>query len=531
MINIPLSTKRFQIVLAVLAILVLSLGLSWVSPGFDFFPFTAVILLGASSMLLGWWILRNEAIPSWVGRLMIGAAILRLALGVTWFLVLPAWGHGSEVEKAGYVMSDASRRDRTAWSIAQSGDPLVSAFTEYRLADQYGGLLFFSAAVYRFFGSDVHQPLMMVVLTASFSAGVILFTWAFSRRLWGESVAKIAVWILALYPEAILLGSAQMREAFMMTLLSMALYGLVIYWQEQKIQGIVWVFTSLVLSIPLSTMFAVMLFCTLFIIALILFRNTLLKNWTLWALFGGLLILGIGVIWIFGERIYPNGASNPLALIREWLVFSGRWEKRTVALSSGWFSKILNSSPEWMHIWLVLGYGTVQPFLPAALIATGNWFWRIIALWRSIGWTIMLVFLFYAPFRALKKVKETLVPAGITVIVWIGILLAAFRGGGDQWDNPRYRVVYIGLQASLMAWVWIKQRETGDPWLRRILVGFGMVFAWFVPWYLRRYSGTFTWPIIDLFKTVALGFITAILYWLWDWARREELTKGTDKGG
>ena len=233
----------------------------------------------------------------------------------------------------------------------------------------------------------------------------------------------------------------------------------------------------------------------------------------------------VGIIWGFVD---PRDWCD-LDLwgkdLSKWCFESAGIDSRMV----GFFGPL--GKKEWMHIWLVLGYGTVQPFLPAALIATGNWFWRIIALWRSIGWTIMLVFLFYAPFRALKKVKETLVPAGITVIVWIGILLAAFRGGGDQWDNPRYRVVYIGLQASLMAWVWIKQRETGDPWLRRILVGFGMVFAWFVPWYLRRYSGTFTWPIIDLFKTVALGFITAILYWLWDWARREELTKGTDKGG
>ena len=46
----------------------------------------------------------------------------------------------------------------------------------------------------------------------------------------------------------------------------------------------------------------------------------------------------------------------------------------------------------------------------------------------------------------------------------------------------------------------------------------GFVFAWFVPWYLRRYSA-FEWPIVDLFKTLGLGFISAGLYWVWDWAR------------
>jgi hypothetical protein len=50
------------------------------------------------------------------------------------------------------------------------------------------------------------------------------------------------------------------------------------------------------------------------------------------------------------------------------------------------------------------------------------------------------------------------------------------------------------------------------------LIGLGLVFAWFVPWYLRRYSAAFTWPIVDLFKTLCLGFATAVLYWVWDWA-------------
>jgi hypothetical protein len=99
------------------------------------------------------------------------------------------------------------------------------------------------------------------------------------------------------------------------------------------------------------------------------------------------------------------------------------------------------------------------------------------------------------------------------------MLVSAYRGGGDQWDNPRYRVAFVIIQVSLAGWVWVRQRQNPDPWLRRVLVGFGLVFAWFVPWYLRRYTFSFTWNVINLFKTLGLGFITAILYWVWDWAR------------
>ena len=72
-----------------------------------------------------------------------------------------------------------------------------------------------------------------------------------------------------------------------------------------------------------------------------------------------------------------------------------------------------------------MGYGVVQPFLPAALIANGNWVWRIIALWRALGWTIMLIFLLYAPLRAVKNLRKTFTAAGLSVLVWIGIRTAA----------------------------------------------------------------------------------------------------------
>lgn len=512
-------SKLTQVSIGVLVILVISLGLAWLSPDFCFLPFFSVTLLAVFLYAVGWLALRSEAIPGWVGILTVFSATLRLAMGLTWFILLPLYGHGSEVEQAGYIMSDAYHRDTAAWELAKSDQPLIAAFQEYRQEDQYGGLLYLSALVYRAFGGDVHQPLMMVILTSVFSSGMIPFSWILTKRLWGSSVAKATVWIIALYPEAVLLGSSQMREAFMMTLMSMGIFGLVKYWQDRNWRSFGWLFLALALSIPLSTMFSVMLLIVLFLMAIFLFRVNILRNWKLWAIFGGLLVVGIGAVWMVGERIYPDGASDPITLIRQWFVFAGRWEKRAIALSSGWFNKILNRSPEWMHIWLILGYGSFQPFLPAALIATGNWLWRIIALWRSIGWTLMLIFLVYAPFRALKQDKEKLLPTGMTIIAWGGILLAAFRGGGDQWDNPRYRVVFLIVQASLMGWIWIKHRESNDPGLRRVIIGLGLIFAWFIPWYLRRYSSSFTWPIVDLFKTIALGFISAILYWLYDWAR------------
>jgi hypothetical protein len=106
-------------------------------------------------------------------------------------------------------------------------------------------------------------------------------------------------------------------------------------------------------------------------------------------------------------------------------------------------------------------------------------------------------------------------------MVWITILIASFRGGGDQYDNPRYRVTFIGLQAILVAWALFEQRRAEDPWLRRALVGLLLVLIWFIPWYIRR-RYDFYWPVQDVFKTVGAGLACAVLYFIYDWAREHE---------
>ncbi len=523
-------TLRSRIFTSILIILILALFLAWVSSDFTnlqgWLSFLAVLGLAVALLWAGWHLLQGEALPTWLGWLLVGAVLLRLGMAVLWMVALPAWGHGTEAELAGYVMSDAYQRDSQAWELSQTGKSLWSAFQDYRLADQYGGLLFFSAGIYRYLGGQVHQPLMMSVFTAAFSGLSVLFAWALTRRLWGDRPARIAAWILCFYPEAVLLGSSQMREAFMMTLVGMVFFGLLVYWQDRSWTGIVWMVAALVVSLPLSYLFFLMLVGFTILMSLILNRAQVMSHRIFWVVLVGFFLIGISAIWFVGEKIYPEGASNPWELIQQWLVFAARWEQRAASISSGWLNKIFQRSPEWMNFWIILGYGVFQPFLPAALIASGNWTWRLIALWRSFGWNFMLIFMLYAPFRAIIKARDEYLAIGLSMMGWFGILVSAYRGGGDQWDNPRYRVSLVVLQVALAGWVWAEQQVRPDPWFRRVLIGIGLIFAWFIPWYLRRYTYTFTWPVIDLFKTLGFGFVTAVLYWLWDWVWSQELRGG-----
>ena len=71
--------------------------------------------------------------------------MLRLLVGLGIYFGLPIYGHNdSEDDKAGYVFTDAHRRDDQAWELASSERPILDAFTDKFAYDQYGGLLAFS---------------------------------------------------------------------------------------------------------------------------------------------------------------------------------------------------------------------------------------------------------------------------------------------------------------------------------------------------------------------------------------------------
>ncbi len=512
----------------------LALLLAWVSAGFKdahaWLPFWAILIIDIVLMLGTWRLLRGESPPRWLLALLIGAALLRLTAGVIWYLVLPVTGYGSPAESAGYVMSDAYDRDSSAWNLASSEKPLIKAFQGgYRRYDQYGGLLFLSAFIYRYLGG-AHLPLMVVSLAAVFSSLAILFTWAFARRVWGSEAAAIAAWLLALYPEAVLMGSSQMREAFTITLVAAAVYGLTCLMQKEAQRGLLWIGGSLLLLLPFSPPFAGLLMLMLGLLAVYASPQVWGKQvWRQRRVWLGLVLLVMLItagVWVTWGSFAPAGVSNPVELVQWWVKKSADWQAHLSERASGWMQKIFDSTPDWTHAPMLLVYGVAQPFLPAALSdATGAVIWRGIAIWRAIGWTALLIFLVYAPIRALRRIDEERygrsairLALGMGLVVWLGILIASYRGGGDQWDNPRYREAFASLQVALVAWAIAAQRQHPDAWLRRVLLGAGVILAWFLPWYLRRYV-YLPWEVTDLFKTLGLGLASAVLIWLWDWAK------------
>lgn len=486
----------------------------------------ACLVAGLAFFVVTIWLLRGEALPGWLVGLALGAALLRLLIGAVWYLALPAGGYGSPAERGGYVMADAYNRDRAAWRLANSPKPLrkaLAGISSYRKVDQYGGMLYISALTYRYAGGDFQQPLQIVTLTASFSALAVLFTWAFARRAWGERVAALSAWGLALYPEAILLGSSQMREAFLITLVVASFYGLLRYLERETWRNLLGVLLPVLLSLAFSPPVAAVVMLLLVLQAFLMGRGDLFRHRGLWLLLGVLAALAIAGIWLTWRRLAPPGISNPFELIWWWVKQAASLQARYSHLSSGWMQKIFGDVPAGVHWLLLLLYGVSRPLLPAALVDISSaQIWRGIAIWRALGWTVLLPLLLYAPVTALRQTLKrqpgATLALALSVVVWLGILGAALRAGSDLWDSPRYRVMFAGLQVCLSAWVWVSYRQAGDAWLMRTVICLALVLAWFIPWYLRRYL-SIDWPVTDFFKTLGLGLASCLLYLYAAWLR------------
>jgi len=519
---------------AALGVFCLSLALAWVSSGFVslqgwiIFFGTAILSLAVGSAC--WWAVQKiegSVLPRALAGLILLAALLRLGAGVLWYVTLPSLGHDSAAEQAGYVMADAQQRDQAAWELAQSEKPLWKAFRNQRSVDQYGGMLFTSALLYRYLGGADHLPLQMVLITASISALAVLFTWVLARRIWNLKVAWIAAWFLLLFPEAILLGSSQMREAFTITLVVMAFYGLVSYFQDHTLADLAWVLVAILLFLPFSPLFTALLVVMLALTALFynipglrrsLSSRKLFSQRRLWLITVGVLLLVIIAVWFALGQFAPEKISNPIAMINWWIKKSADWQAHLTERASGKIQAIFERTPEWSHAYLLLAYGIAQPLLPAALVVTSQApIWQGIAIWRALGWTILLILLLYASVRAWTKDSTTLTRI-LIVLIWLTILVASFRGGGDQWDNPRYRTTFAGLLVAVAAWGWTAQRRSRDRVFRYALIWVISTMLWFVPWYLQR-EFHIPWPVGDAFKTLGLGTATAALLILWDWAR------------
>jgi hypothetical protein len=333
-----------------------------------------------------------------------------------------------------------------------------------------------------------------------------LLSWVFIRHYFGTKAALIGAWLMALYPEAVLWGSSQMREPFLITALAGALTSYTLWLSGHSKRSLLLATLSIfLLTLPISPPFVLVLLVTVGL-GWLWGQKVDLRR-TLPFIVLAILLAFISVYFAARSWIALEGIHGSIwqIIIGWWEHTGGTWRVTLVADQSLNLDVLLLRMPTWSHIpFLVL----FQPFLPAAIVAPGASIWRVIGIFRSMGWFLILPFLLYAPLYSIRKMGWRHIATYLSFFVWITALVASYRAPSYQWDNPRYRVVYIALQAALIGWLWVKREEERDPWVVRLgwsVLGFCLVVT---HWYLGRF---FPLPSLSLPMTMILAIVVAVL--------------------
>lgn len=469
--------------------------------------YLALMVPGAVALWAAWRWISNRESPSWLPYAIGLSVLLRLGVGLLLARALPVYGYpDSEPHQAGYFYLDAWLRDGDAWDLAVSEAPLGQAFSERSGSDQYGGMTYLSAALYRTISSEAHRPLLVVALASIVSGFAVLFTWAFAGRMFGARAGAVAAWGIVLYPEGVLLGATQMREPFLIAALAAVLYVLSAARQGRVGVGVATALIALALVMPISPPYALILAAVL--IAGILWEG---KRAAPRMIIVAAAIGIVGLLLTVGAwgKIDEAPEGSPGQLLNWWLNSGARFELIRLERGSGFVQKLFDTTPRWAHMPMATGYGLVQPFLPATLMDSSSLpFPRAIGIFRGLGWFVLLPFLIYAPLAATRAAGWRSLAFFLASLVWVTAILVSFRLAGDFWDNPRARAVFISVQVSVAGWSWTHARVTQSPWLRRISTLVAGTTLIFLQWYAGRYYQT---PQLNLNATVALVAVFVIL--------------------
>lgn len=409
------------------------------------------------------------------------AFLLRFALGAFSYFSLPFLGYDGKPQRAGYLFLDAYRRDTQARELAQSGKPLSLAFDQKFSSDQYGGLLWISAVLYRFVNS---HPLAMTLLAALTGSLGGIFVYLAARAILDEKTASLAAAIFFFYPESILFGAAQMREPFLMTFIAMAFYGLTAWQEAGKRAAWLWIGAALAGMLFISPGFALVTLITL--AGWVYFGGGNRIPWQAAALAAGIFLLALAALSASWDSLVAVKGGGALGILGSWARETAKWNAHVLKNSSGIVQLLFENLPRGLSLPFVAVYGILQPVLPAAFIEPGIPFWQTLGIFRAVGWYLLLPLAAFAPFSAWKMPENQRRRQWlwISLIVWAWILIAAVRGGGDQWDNPRYRVILLTWMALLAAQAFYAPKTR---WLWRILGVEAIILLVFTHWYTFRY--------------------------------------------
>ena len=503
-----------------LALALLGPGTWWIG----WLSYSLVMILGLLALAALW---RSAGGSRTVLVMLLLALSLRLGLGIFFSTTLPVYGNDTPVYKAGFAVRDASTYDAQAWKLASSHEPLWRAFDRsYGADDQYGGLLFFHSLFYRVLSPDAHRPWLLILFSAMAGAIGVALAYKGARQSWGQGTGLLVGWILALYPEALLVGASPVRESFLTLFIAMAFWGVVDWLANRHRSGWWWIAGGLLGMLLFSPGVVVAALLGLGVWAWLREKERRIPWWAVAAVATVAVLAALLLGVVVGSTLQVPG--GPLANLINWLRYSANYGAQVTVHNSGWLQTIFTVLPEPLQLPFITAYGVAQPVLPAAIADPTVWPMRFLGILRGVGWYALLPFLIYSLYSILKTAdkRERLAWLWLWLVTWAWIILSSLRAGGDQWDNPRYRVILLLFQAALAAQALTWQRLTHDRWLGRVLAVEGVFLVLFGYWYAARYLH---WQagIVHVFVILGLIFFLGVLILGGGWVKdRMEARRG-----
>jgi hypothetical protein len=460
---------------------------------------------------------------------MVGIAfILRLGIGVALMTSLPVIGHPTDQQIAGYVFNDSFDRDIRAQKLAQSDKPILSVFTKKDATDQYGGYLALSIFVYRYLSPDFPRTQLILILSALMGAAGVVFMWLLAKRLWGDGPAKWAGWLLCLYPQGVLMGASQMREPFLIFFVAASIWAVVEWMQTDRLRPVWLLGISTAGLLLISPGILLPLYVFLFGWWLIDRKGRRISRW-IYIILIVVLVLGI-VVFAIGVASRGNVAANsPIGTILKWFKLAVSWDVGQSTNNSGRLEYLFASLPKAFATPFIFAYGVLQPVLPAALLDRTLWIWNLISSILAAGWYWLLPLLIYATFawKNADTGKEKKQIAWLLIASWLWIILCSARAGGDQWDNPRYRTIFLPWMVLLAVWAWNHARMHGFYWLKIIWLVEAVFLLFFTEWYASRYYQMFgRMQLPTMMTTIAVVGAAIVLA---GWAYQVRIEKQSHK--
>lgn len=474
-----------------------------------------------------------------VGLAAVTAFMIRLVLGIFFMLVLPSAGYqDNQASQLGYLYKDAYVRDQQAWALADSENSLLEAFSGTYSGDQYGGLLGLSALVYRILGFGEHRPWLILILSAMVSGMGLLWLWKAAREwLGGEKspstpekwkapsfIPITAAWIYALYPEGVFLGAAHMREPFVMACAALSLYSLTLVHQKPRSW---WVGFVLAIAILFLIQLPASLALVVVSSGLLLLQSGQRRSWKVMLFIAALLALAVVLIVWNWQNLPSLAGANPLNIFSSFLKNNFGFQSYLAERQSGMVQRVMQGAGEQWSLLIILVYGFAQPVLPATIVDPAAVFWRVFNILRALGWYGLAFLLIYHLVGLFSSKPQPIrqIRIWLSLVVFAWILIAAANAGGDMWDNPRYRVMFLPFQALLAAFALWWAFAQKSPWFWRWLAVEVVFVAAFLEWYISRYFPAV--PHLSIWMMIGMTLAVSVLIlaggWLLDFKKKRRM--------